>query len=162
MKRLQKAIFVLTAFTLTAAFASAQGSPADVSSSSEIWTGPRMTFTKADGADPTVAANQDRISDSVWITRGNAGGQIFNIQERSRANKTASPVGTQWAIGTTDNLENLSFGRFRAIVGSPQNVVGRDLVMHIIEEDIYIDVRFTSWSTDKAGGFAYERSTPAE
>lgn len=40
----------------------------------EIWTGTNTTFTKESGADPSLEANQDRISDNVWITRGNEGG----------------------------------------------------------------------------------------
>lgn len=127
-----------------------------------VWTGERIVFTKDDGADPTQAANQDRITESVWITRGNNGGQIFNIQARDRYSKAVSPLGTAWAVGTTENLESLSFTRFRPAVESPKDVVGRDLVMFIEEERIFIDVRFLSWSQEKGGGFSYERSTPEE
>lgn len=160
MKTIRGIALSLLFLAAAATFAAGQGQPSPANESAEVWTGERITFSKADGADPTEAANQDRITDSVWITRGNSGGQIFNIQERSRASKTASPVGTLWAVGTTEDLENLSFGSFRATVGSPQDVVGRDLVLYIEEENIYIDVRFTSWSQEKRGGFAYERSTP--
>ena len=44
-----------------------------------VWNGSNITFEKADGANPSDAASQDRITDLVWITRGNAGGQIYNI-----------------------------------------------------------------------------------
>jgi hypothetical protein len=50
-----------------------------------------ITFTKAGFADCTQAANQDRISDSVWITRANSQG-IFNIKKES-AYQTGSPIG---------------------------------------------------------------------
>jgi hypothetical protein len=129
------------------------------SDSATVWQGERMTFTKADGADPTLAENQDRITDSVWITRGNDGGQIYNIQERSSADYSASPVGTEWAVGTTDDFGNLEFAPFREAVGKPKDIVGTDLVLHIIEEDVYLDVVFTSWSQRKQGGFSYERTT---
>jgi hypothetical protein len=127
-----------------------------------IWQGERITFTKADGADPTAAANQDRITESVWITRGNDGGQIFNIVESPRAIKTASPQGTLWALGTTADLADLDFRPFRSAVVSPKDVVGKDLVMFIEAEEIYLDVRFLSWTAAKGGGFSYERSTPGE
>ena len=127
-----------------------------------IWTGERVEFVKADGADPELAENQDRITDSVWITRDNDGGQIYNAIERDSASKPASPVGTLWAVGTTDDLPDLTFAPFRTAVQKPRDVVGRDLVLFIVEEQIFIDVRFTSWSREKQGGFAYERSTPAE
>ena len=125
-----------------------------------VWSGDRIQFTKEDGADHTIAANQDRITDSVWITRRNDGGQIFNIQAQARPSKPASPQGTAWAVGTTANLEDLTFSSFRDAVGSPKNVVGKDLVMFIIEERIFINVTFVSWSQEKLGGFSYERSTP--
>ena len=125
-----------------------------------VWNGDRIQFTKEDGADHTIAANQERITDSVWITRRNDGGQIFNIQAQARPSKPASPQGTAWAVGTTANLEDLTFSSFRDAVGSPKNVVGKDLVMFIIEERIFINVTFVSWSQEKLGGFSYERSTP--
>ena len=126
-----------------------------------IWTGEMIEFSKANGADPTLEENQDRITDSVWITRGNNGGQIFNAVENSRSVKNNSPVGTRWAVGTTDDLDSLEFGPFRSVV-RPRQSIGTDLVLHIIEEDIYIDIRITRWGQSRVGGFAYERSTPAE
>ncbi len=125
-----------------------------------IWRGERMTFTKEDGADPTVPANQDRITDNVWITRRNDGGQIFNILERDGPLAPVSPIGTRWALGTTDDIENLDFKPFRPAVVSPKEVPGKDVVLHLVEEDIYVDVRFLSWSQEKQGGFSYERTTP--
>ena len=125
-----------------------------------IWTGEALTFTKDNGADPTQEANQDRITDNVWITRGNGGGQIYNAAVESDASKSTSPEDTEWALGTTANIENLTFDAFRDIV-RPQDVVGKDLVLHLISDDIYIDIQFTSWSqgSNSGGGFSYTRST---
>ena len=124
-----------------------------------IWQGANITFTKAAGADPTQEANQDRITDKVWITRDSGGGQIFNAKTETSANIDVSPAGTQWALGTLNDIDNLVFKPFRDAVGSPKEVAGKDLVLHLIEDNIYISVKFTSWSTQKTGGFAYERST---
>jgi hypothetical protein len=33
------------------------------------------------------------------------------------------------------------------------------MVLHLIADDVYISIKFTSWATGKTGGFAYERST---
>jgi len=126
---------------------------------STIWDGPSLTFSKADGADPTAAENQDRITENVWITRDNNGGQIYNIKTEEEADKNGSPEGTLWAEGTLDEIESLQFQRFRAAVGDPKNVVGKDLVLFLEKDSIYLSVRFTSWSQNKNGGFAYERST---
>jgi len=129
------------------------------SSGSTIWTGATQSFTKSDGADPNLEANQDRLTSNVWITRGNDGGQIYNVAKESTANKTNSPVGTTWAIGTIDQRESLTFKKFRAAVGKPKDVVGKDLVMYLEDDDIYLSVKFSDWSQKKNGGFTYERSS---
>ena len=125
-----------------------------------------MTFTKGDQSDPTVESNQDRITDNVWITRPNKKedgkngyGQIYNIKEESKPDENNSPVGTKWAVGTIDQIETLTFKKFRAAVGKPKNVVGKNLVMYLEKDDVYLSVKFTSWSQGEKGGFAYERST---
>jgi surface protein len=129
-------------------------------SESTVWNGTSITFTKADGANPEEEANQDRITDNIWITRGNDGGQIFNIKTETSYNKTDSPVGTKWAVGTLDEIETLTFKKFRAAVEKPNSsLVGKNLVMYLEEDDIYLSIKFTSWSEQKKGGFAYERST---
>ena len=125
-----------------------------------IWNGGVITFEKADGADPNSSVNQDRITDKVWITRGNSGGQIYNIAKENIYDKDTSPLGTQWAIGTLEEIDQLSFDDFRATVGSPKDVVGKNLVLYLQEDNTYLSVKFTSWSSKNNGGFAYERSTP--
>ena len=124
-----------------------------------IWTGPTIAFEKIVDSDPQAAANQDRITDAVWITRGNDGGEIFNARSEDSSDKGNSPAGTQWAMGTIDDIDNLSFRPFREAVGSPREVVGQDLVLFLTEEEIFIAVRFTDWTQGRGGGFAYERST---
>ncbi len=123
-----------------------------------IWTGAIITFTKSDGANPNAEENQDRITDNVWITRGNSGGQIYNAKEESSSDKPSSPADTEWAVGTTSDIGSLTFLPFRDAI-SPKNAVGVDMVLHLITDDIYIDVKFTQWSSGRRGGFAYERST---
>ncbi len=131
----------------------------DTTQGPTIWTGATLSFSKANGSDPSAEANQDRLTDNVWITRGNNGGQIYNAVEESSYNKTNSPVGTEWAIGEVEDWESLSYGKFRATV-NPKDVVGLRLVMHLLEDDVYLQVEFTNWSQGKAGGFAYNRSSP--
>ncbi len=126
-----------------------------------IWTGPTLTFTKSNGGDPTLASQQDAITDNVKITRGNNGGQIYNIVTENAANSSVSPADTEWSLGTVDDIESLTFQPFRtATGGAPKNVVGQNMVLHLITDDVYLSVKITSWAIKKAGGFAYERSTP--
>ena len=150
---------MIISLTLNSCSTSEEEVPGDTTSST-IWTGSNKIFSKADGADHTQASNQDRLTSNVSITRANDGGQIFNIVKESSANKNSSPAGTSWSIGSIDNINSLSFTNFRSAVGKPKDVVGKSLVMHLIDDNIYLSVKFTSWSDSQKGGFAYERSTP--
>jgi uncharacterized repeat protein (TIGR01451 family) len=127
-----------------------------------VWDGPTMTFTKADGADWTLEANQDRITDNVWLTRQNSQ-PLFNIKNED-AYTTGSPSDTEWAYGTTADYLTLSYTDLVDLTGySMPDIVGQDVVLHLISDNIYIDIRFTSWSSGGSGGsggFSYERSTP--
>ncbi|MCO6477816.1 MAG: T9SS type A sorting domain-containing protein [Phaeodactylibacter sp.] len=125
-----------------------------------IWEGPKITFTKPNNADFTIEENQDRITDNVWITRGTTMG-IYNIKIENGYTTNSSPADTEWAFGTTASISSLAFDDWQTTVNSnPPGMVGQDMVLHLISEDIYIDLRFLSWSVGTAGGgFSYERST---
>ncbi len=123
-----------------------------------IWDGPTIEFTKENNADPTKTINQDVITSDVALTRGNSG-EIYNAALESIYQKETSPLGTEWAIGDLSEFESLTFSSFRTTVEKPKFVVGKKLVLHIIEENVYLSVEFTSWSRGKLGGFAYKRST---
>ena len=125
---------------------------------SNIWNGPIKFFEKKDNTNQLEKTNQDSITENVIITRGNNGGQIFNIAKENEADKYKSPIGTEWAIGSLNQIDSLVFKDFRLAV-KPQYVVGKKLVLHLIEEDIYLSVEFKSWSSGKKGGFSYQRST---
>ena len=132
----------------------------EVDASYTIWTGVTLVFTKSSGGDPTLASQQDAIMDNVKITRGNTGGQIYNIVTENAANSSVSPAGTEWALGTLNDIANLTFEPFRAATGGkPKDVIGQNMVLHLIANDVYLSVKITSWATGKAGGFIYERST---
>ncbi len=125
-----------------------------------VWTGPEISFTKPNGADWNLAENQDRITDNVWITRQDFGG-IYNIAVEPGYGG-GSPADTEWAYGDADDYENLAFASWVNWAGNfPPGTVGQDAVVHLISEDIYIDIRFSSWSCCGLGGFSYDRSTPA-
>ena len=132
--------------------------PDDLSNAT-IWRGETKTFAKVDNSDPNSEENQDRITSNVWITRGNSGGQIYNIVSETSADSNSSPAGTRWALGTIEEISSLSFSNFRGAVGKPKNIVGKNLILHLIEDNIFLTVKFTSWSENKLGGFSYQRST---
>ena len=127
------------------------------------WTGPTTTFTKADFADWTQAANQDQLTPNVHLTRATTKG-IFNIVLESSYddNNFLSPLDTEWAIGSiSDGVGTLTFSTWDDYhSASPPSVVGVPSVVHLITDDIYIDITMTSWTQGGAGGgFSYDRST---
>ena len=127
-----------------------------------IWRGPKLTFTKPGFAAPSEPEAQDRLSDRVVLTRG-GGNILYNIVQESSVNRAVSPRGTLWARGTTEALGELSFQHLKAAASSRlQDVPGESFVLHLTEENIYIDLTFLSWAVghDSGGGFSYERSTP--
>ena len=128
--------------------------------SQTVWDGPLMTFTKQNFDDPSSENSQDRITNLVWLTRGNSGGQLYNAKIESNSSKSNSPEDTRWAFGTTSNLGSLTFSTFRG-TSKPKLAVGQNMVVHLISDDIYIDIKITSWESgsNSGGGFSYERST---
>jgi hypothetical protein len=147
-----------------------------------IWDGPMLAFSKAADADPTDPANQDRITDAVWITRDSLNG-LFNIAVEN-AFGTGSPTDTEWAWDldginsglniSAANYANLTFNSWADAFGGqgtgggggttgPPATVGIPGVLHLISDDIYIDIMITSWAGPGGGGaFSYMRSTVPE
>lgn len=135
--------------------------------SQTIWDGTPITFTKANNADWTLEANQDRITPTLWITRANQQG-LFNIAQETSAN-FLTPSNTEWALGTTSmGIGNLTFDTLRNTLNGEigNNILNGPMVLHIIDSDIYIDITFTSWTEGNVigdgpggGGFSYQRST---
>ncbi len=163
-------LFILSLLLMTACISESRedllstpvdpGTPKNDLSNATLWLGSNTTFTKEAGADPQQEANQDRLTDNVWITRGNNGGEIYNAKQENTFSKGSSPAGTEWAVGSIDDAANLTFEPFRSAVGSPQSATGKNLVLHLIQDDIYLSVKFTFWGSGKNGRFVYERSTP--
>ncbi len=130
-----------------------------------IYNGPLLTFTKAADADFNLAENQDRITDNVWITRASSQG-IYNIRVENGYNTNGSPADTEWAQGTLDQLESLTFISWEGAAGGQnqvRNIAGKTFVVHLISDDIYLELTFLSWGRGEGGGgsFSYDRTTPS-
>ena len=125
-----------------------------------IWTGPTIIFERENFADWELEENQDRLTDIVWITRADLKG-IFNIYSENTYINFISPEDTEWSYGTTVDIGSLTFSNWQETNGSfPPSMIGQDMVLHLITDDIYIDLKFTSWALGgEGGGFSYERST---
>lgn len=125
-----------------------------------VCSSPKVFFTKENFADWNQPENQDRITDNVWITRQDLQG-IFNIKLSDAFSKSISPANTEWTFGSATNHQNLTFNSWQNWHNSnPPSTVGRDAVLHLIDEDVYLDIKFLSWTQNRqGGGFSYERST---
>jgi hypothetical protein len=136
--------------------------PARQTAGAELWTGPAVDFTNLVGSDPRLPENQDRLTLLVWLTRGPTQG-LYNAEVESGYTHSLSPVGTEWAYGALADYTSLIYQNWESwnggASGGPPSTVGRDAVLHLIPDDIYLSVRFTSWNTH-AGGFSYTRSSP--
>lgn len=123
----------------------------------------------------TNPVNQDRLSDTVAITRDFRRG-IFNAFE-SPYDQYEGPSGTEWVLlpeGETfiENRCSLQFGPWRWVFarGNPPSMVGQQGVVHLTNEDVYYHIKFLSWTRGQdredngsvseqqlGGGFSYER-----
>ena len=129
-----------------------------------VWDGPLdVTFTKIGIDDFTLPENQDFITDNVIITRAQIRGPYNIAQEpayQGRNTIGSSPAGTEWSFGTTANWESLNFTTWALVFDQdPDNFVNRDLVVHLIEDDIYLDIFFTSWAEEGQEATVYTRSS---
>ena len=120
-----------------------------------------MTFTNLPDSNPTLPSSQDRLTPDVWLTRGALHG-LYNAAVES-SYSSLSPVGTEWAYGTLPSYASLNYQTWvlwnGGSGGGPPSMVGQDAVLHVIPEDIYLAIQFTSWN-QRSGGFSYSRSTP--
>ncbi len=112
-----------------------------------VWNGPTISFTKSNYANPLLAQNQDRLTANVWITRGSSRG-LFNAKTESSFTHYLSPAGTEWANGSLENYATLSYTNWNnwaaGVNPRPPSTVGVKAVLHLIADDIYLSVQFTS------------------
>ena len=118
-----------------------------------IWNGPKISVS--DLTDP------DQMTPKVWLTRAGTQG-LYNAKAESGFTHFLSPKDTLWADGTTANYQNLSFKDWNTwsknLHGGPPGTIGVPAVVHLVSEDIYVDIVFTSWGI---GAYSYDRATPA-
>ena len=149
---------------------------AAVANASTVWMGPEVSFTKDAFADWTLAENQDQITALVSLTRADTSGLFNAAQEAGHEQfQNISPAGTAWAFqgmgGNPDNgisaadYESLNFTDWTSALGIQQvgrNIVGRPGVVHLIDDDVYLDIVFTEWGMGggAGGSFSYTRSSP--
>lgn len=122
-----------------------------------IWNGPIITFTQPAGMGTRV---QDHLTPDVWLTRDTSQG-LFNAVTEVAYTKDFSPQDTAWAYGSLAAYATLSYTDWEDWNGhNPPSMVNQAAVVHLISENIYLSLTFTSWAQGGGGGFSYVRSTP--
>lgn len=148
-----KSFWTIPGKTLLAAFLLVAGSLAQAST---VWDGPTNGFYHA------VSGASDEITTNVIITRGGSGG-LYNSFLESGATGGVSPKGTLWAQGTLANT-NLSYAACPMEAhGSPSQYIGHTFVVHLLTNDIYLQLTLTNWLGEGGSGdttFGYTRSSP--
>jgi len=127
-----------------------------------IWNGPLTNFTQA--APYPNPGDRDQLTANVSLTRatpsGGGTGGMFNGVTETNFTKFVSPADTQWAVGSLANYATLSYTDWTTAGGGNPviNLPGKQLVVHLISDDIYLSLQFTSLPAGP--GFSYIRSTP--
>jgi hypothetical protein len=131
---------------------------------STIWNGPNIGFYHASSDGDPV----DTLTTIVKLTRSTGGGGLYNSAIETGAASGISPKGTAWATGTLAQFTNgvvLTFGACPLEAGHhPPGFIGTTYVVHLITNDIYLQLTLTNWGGTSGIGdksFGYIRSTPA-
>jgi len=147
--------FVLATVSQTGLLALAAFAPTWCQAST-VWTGPDLTFRQ------TSSARSDTIlAGKVVLTRGTRE-VLYNTAAGERSARSTSPADTEWAFGALSDFASLSYQSLESMRDGDLKalILNQPMVMHLINEDIYLSVKFTAWGTHGAGGFTYVRSTP--
>lgn len=138
-------------------------------SAQTLWTGPNITFTQsvANGTSADVI-----IPGAVSLTR-NGSSWMYNTNRESGPIGTdpsldppvvGSPTDTEWAFGTATTAAEaagLSYQYFDTLRnGDLSGVLTPDkpMIVHLINENIYIPIMFLSWPHG-GGAISYVRAT---
>lgn len=129
-----------------------------------VWNGPLLTFSNAPGSLWFQPANQDQLTANVALTRDVKKGLFNAFAEGSYSFANLSPADTEWALGTLANYSTLTYYDWTTCYGNAgvlaTNILNHPSVLHLITDNIYLGITFTTWG-GSGGGFVYERTTAA-
>ena len=127
-----------------------------------------IVFVKENYADWTLEENQDRISDTVWLTRADNQG-MFNAYSQESYDPDG-PSGTSWRWGSTldDSYSELEYTSWNSAVTQSGFNVNQTLIqqaagtpvlsLYLHDTDEYYDITFLSFGgNNSGGGFSWSR-----
>lgn len=120
-----------------------------------------VRFIKPSWASDSDPEYQDRISETVWLTRGKQYG-IYNAYDQTSQQRQQTS-GIMLALGSIENLSELSFETISEWGQKFKNQgwLNKDIVLYLTETDEYYSFMMTSWDQGQQGGFSYTRSKGA-
>lgn len=135
-----------------------------------IWNGPTINFSGGASALISVPPADVIIPGAVSLTR-HGNGWLYNTNVDACAQCAAgTPSDTEWAFGALSDYASLTYETMDVLRANEANfdfgailvtVPPSPMVLHLINQNIYIQVTFTSWPQHGVGTFAYTRTTPA-
>ena len=146
---------------------------------STVWSGPPLTFAKSGIDNYQLPQFQDSVTATVHLTRRNTGG-LFNVAQELAYTPGTSPLGTSWAFSGLNGNPTAAGLSAQICATTPASctftdwidaaggsgsggafIANRPAVMHLLADDIYVDVTFTEYTTASNGArITYLRSTP--
>jgi len=128
-----------------------------------LWTGTNVTYTQ-----PAPGAADVLIPGKVSLARGSTGPLYNPAAGELSSDLVTSPKDTLWAFGELTNYARLSYVTFASLRGANANfnlsalITNKQMVVRLINEDVYLAVKFTYWvhGLHTGSGFGYVRSTP--
>lgn len=110
--------------------------------------GDYVEFYKPPGADPSVAENQDCLSDALCLTRGDNKWLYNSLSITEEPADGVNPDGTAWAIGPTADAEGHT--DFWSAYGSTFNWLGTTASLLDVNAGTYHDITLLGWQTGRA------------
>jgi hypothetical protein len=135
-------------------------------SAQTVWSGFEVAFMRPNDSPLT----QDQITSNVRLARNVQQGIFNSVTEAGYVG--TSPAGTAWATNINNPGKTIAAANWAALqfkpwidayggTGSmslPATLTSRNAVLHLLTDNIYLDIQFTDWTQSAGGGFAYERA----
>jgi len=128
-----------------------------------IWTGPAMTFNQSTNSTdvliPGVVSLTRAFNHWLYNPAGGDTGPVPGTPSNTQWAFAPAPLGTNATLADVTGLSYASFDSYRNGDLSGVLLPNKQMVIHIITQDIYVPVMFTAWPHG-GGAFAYVRATP--
>jgi hypothetical protein len=127
-----------------------------ISSAQTIWNTGSFTFSF------TAPGQLDCMTAQTCLTRSTVlfNSVCENVSGFQGCGYTG-PCNTMWAIGNIANWNTLTYNFLYTAMPcpGPTGWIGTPIVCHLLAENIYLQLTFTSWTPGTNGPFSYSRST---